>query len=110
MSEKMFQLCCNELEIDIIVLDLSKRLPFSLKRTAVSHAVERGIFFEITYSASLRDPLARRTLISNAQALVELSKGRNVIVSSEAVSAFDVRAPYDIINLFVWTPLHMYKY
>jgi len=45
---------CANFDIDIITLDLSSRLPFSLKFGAVHQAVQRGVFFEITYSPVLR--------------------------------------------------------
>ena len=46
---------------------------------------------------------ARRNLIGNAMALIRATRGRGIIVSSEARKALDVRAPADVINLAcVW--------
>ena len=45
---------CSSFEIDIITLDLSNRLPFSLKFGPVNLALQRGLFFEITYAPTLR--------------------------------------------------------
>jgi hypothetical protein len=40
----------------------------------VNQAIERGVYFEIQYTAALHDAVARRNLISNAIALVNASK------------------------------------
>jgi len=98
-NEKIFQLACSVLDIDIISLDFSSRLPFYLKLPMVNLAIERGIHFEITYGASIRDTTARKHLISNAANLVRVTRGKNIIISSEAQKALEIRGPYDIINL-----------
>jgi ribonuclease P/MRP protein subunit RPP1 len=53
-TEKLFQQCCQNLDIDVISLDLSSKLPFSIKTPTVQQAVTRGISFEIRYSHALR--------------------------------------------------------
>jgi RNase P/RNase MRP subunit p30 len=53
-NEKLFQQCCQNLEIDIISLDLSHKLPFSVKTPIVQQAIARGIHFEICYSSALK--------------------------------------------------------
>jgi len=98
-NEKIFQVACSVLDVDIISLDFSTRLPFYLKLPMVNLAIERGIHFEITYGASLRDNSARKYLISNAANLVRVTRGKNIIISSEAQKALEIRGPYDIINL-----------
>ena len=63
---------------------------------------------EICYSAGLGvsggDPAgARRNLISNATQLIRATRGRGIIISSEARSALGCRGPFDVINLAaVW--------
>lgn len=99
-SEPLFKWCCEECEIaDIISLDLSQKLPFVLKNGPVQHAIKRGLFFEIRYGAALRDQTARRHVISNARELVRVTKGKNLLISSEANQALDYRGPYDVVNL-----------
>jgi len=98
-TEKLFQQACKTLEIDIISLDMTDRLPFFLKFPTVNAAIERGVHFEITYSPALRDPTQRKNLISTALDLVVFAKGKNIIVSSGAENELDFRGPYDIINL-----------
>lgn len=111
---------------------MSARLPFYLKHSTVGLAVERGIYFELCYSAAIRgkephdkvfganavslerkvlilalclfhvgiiDATARRNLISNAQSLIRVTRGKNIILSSQAMKAMELRGPYDIVNL-----------
>ncbi|KAJ3023108.1 Ribonuclease P protein subunit p30 [Thoreauomyces humboldtii] len=98
-SEKMFQQACGTMDVDIISLDMGNRLPWYLKQPTVNVAVTRGIFFEITYAPAIRDASSRRHLISNAAQLVRITKGKNIIISSEAQKAMELRGPYDVINL-----------
>ncbi|ORY01412.1 ribonuclease P protein subunit p30 [Basidiobolus meristosporus CBS 931.73] len=98
-TEKLFQAACGTFEVDIISLELSTRLPFYLKHSTVGLAIERGIHFEISYSACIKDSTARRHLISNAINLIRVTRGKNIIVTSEAQRAMELRGPYDIINL-----------
>lgn len=105
LNERALNLCCHSLECDIISLDLSVRLPFILKFKTLGSALQRGIRFEICYSAGLTagGSEARRNLISGATALIRATRGRGIIVSSEARSALGVRGPWDVINLAtVW--------
>ena len=103
-TEKALQLCCGSLDCDLISLDLSQRLPFILKFRTVSSALQRGIRFEICYSPSITGGSdARRNLISGATALIRATRGRGLIISSEAKSALGLRGPWDVINLgVVW--------
>ncbi|CAG8510753.1 12291_t:CDS:2 [Dentiscutata erythropus] len=98
-NEKTFTNACNTLEIDIISLEMGSRLPFYLKHSIVGTAIERGIFFEISYAPAIRDSTSRHHLISNAQNLVRVSRGKNIIITSEAQRAMELRGPYNIVNL-----------
>ena len=100
-NEKAFTLCCLSLDCAIISLDLSERLPFLLKMRPVAVALQRGVRFEVCYSAGV---LGLRTgglanLIGGATALIRATQGRGIIVSSEARSALGLRAPMDMMNL-----------
>ena len=90
---------CSSLQVDIISLDLAHRLPFRLRPKVLAPAVERGVMFEISYACCLRDETSRRLLFSNATALARATRGRNIIISSGARTAFELRGPYDVINL-----------
>ncbi|XP_031561574.1 ribonuclease P protein subunit p30-like [Actinia tenebrosa] len=98
-SDKLFQQCCGSLDVDIISIDMTSRLPFYIKLPQVKQAIERGIHFEIVYSPAIRDNTQRRYIMSNAMELVRASKGRNVIMSSEAENQIDLRGAYDVANL-----------
>ncbi|KAG2209881.1 hypothetical protein INT46_005162 [Mucor plumbeus] len=93
-----FDICkhaCQTLEVDLISLDLakSKALPGFV---AAQVAVNRGIFFEICYSQSFRDPNKRFLFFNNVKRLVEVTRGHNLIFSSEAMRALDIRRPADL--------------
>jgi ribonuclease P/MRP protein subunit RPP1 len=85
--------------VDIVTLDMSKRLPFKVTEKQVKQALAKGITFEICYSAGLRDGLARRYFFSNSLHLVAVTGGRGVILSSGAEAACSLRGPYDVLNL-----------
>ncbi|GIC92667.1 ribonuclease P subunit p30 family protein [Aspergillus udagawae] len=104
-NEKALLNACTNLECDLISLDLSVRLPFYFKFKMLSAAIERGVRLEICYGPGVtRSGLeARRNLIGNAMGLIRATRGRGIVVSSEARRALGVRAPWDVINLTcVW--------
>lgn len=104
-NEKSLLNACNNLDCDLISLDLSVRLPYHFKLKTLAAAIARGIRFEICYSPGVTGSglEARRNLIGNAMALIRATRGRGIIISSEARRALAVRAPMDVINLAcVW--------
>ncbi|KAL2831827.1 RNase P subunit p30-domain-containing protein [Aspergillus cavernicola] len=104
-NEKALLNACTSAECDIISLDLSVRHPYHFKFKMLSAAIARGIRFEICYGPGVTGSglEARRNLIGNAMALIRATRGRGIIVSSEARKALGVRAPFDVINLAcVW--------
>lgn len=98
-SEKMFQHACTSMDIDIISLDMSQRLPFYIKHSTVGLAITRGIRLEICYASGISDINCRKNLISNASALIRATRGKGIIISSEASNLMYCRSGYDIINL-----------
>ncbi|XP_047464190.1 ribonuclease P protein subunit p30 isoform X2 [Mugil cephalus] len=98
-SEKLFHAACTSYDIDIICVPVTDKLPFFFKRAPVNGAIDRGVVFEVSYSAALRDSTLRRYTIANAVALMDVCKGKNVILSSGAEKALELRGPYDITNL-----------
>jgi ribonuclease P/MRP protein subunit RPP1 len=68
-------------------------------------AIRRGIRFEICYAQAVQGGSAekRRNFISNTLAIVRATRGRGLVVSSEARTVMGVRAPADVGNLLsVW--------
>lgn len=104
VNEKALQLCCGTLDCDLISLDASQRLPFPIKFKTVAAALQRGVRFEICYSPGIVGSNdARRNIISNAASLIRATRGRGIILSSEAKTALGLRGPSDVINLaHVW--------
>ncbi|KAG9345982.1 hypothetical protein JZ751_007797 [Albula glossodonta] len=86
-------------DVDIICIAVAEKQPFFFKRPPVNGAIDRGVFFEISYVAAIKDSTMRRYTISNALSLMETCKGKNVIVSSGAETGLELRGPYDIANL-----------
>lgn len=71
----------------------------------LSAAISRGVRVEICYGPGITGSGvdARRNLIGNAMSLIRATRGRGIIVSSEARKALGIRAPWDVINLTcVW--------
>ncbi|KAL6653402.1 hypothetical protein ACP70R_008980 [Stipagrostis hirtigluma subsp. patula] len=97
--DHLCQVQCQQL--DLISIDFSRRLPFRLKLPMVKIALQRGLHFEIAYSPiiSADDINSRRNLLSDAKLLVDWTKGKNIIISSAAHTATEIRGPYDVINL-----------
>lgn len=105
MNEKTLLNACTNLECDLISLDLSMRLPYHFKFKMLSAAISRGIRIEICYGPAVTGSGldARRNLIGNAMALIRATRGRGIVISSEAKRALGIRAPWDVINLAcVW--------
>ncbi|KAJ7980922.1 Ribonuclease P subunit p30 [Quillaja saponaria] len=99
LNQAAFDQACQRLEVDVIAIDFSVKLPFRLKQPMVKAAAERGVYFEITYSDLITNIQTRRQLIFNAKLLVDWTRGRNIILSSAAPSVNEVRGPYDVMNL-----------
>jgi ribonuclease P/MRP protein subunit RPP1 len=105
-TEKAFLAACGKdlSEHSIISLDLTIRQPFFFKPVPLMTAVKRGVKIEICYAQATMEGLsARRYFISNVLEIIRATKGRGLILSSEAKSALGVRAPADVVNLMdVW--------
>ncbi|KAM9700143.1 ribonuclease P protein subunit p30 isoform 4-T4 [Menidia menidia] len=111
-TEKLFHAACLLYEVDIVCITVTEKLPFFFKRAPISGAVDRGLVFEVSYSASIRDSTMRRYTIANASSLVESSRGKSLILSSAAEQVLELRGPHDVSNLalllgsvgFCWVP------
>ncbi|KAK5112520.1 hypothetical protein LTR62_004277 [Meristemomyces frigidus] len=100
IDERTLQLACSSLDCDIISVDLTQRLPYYFKFKMLSEAVKSGKRLEICYGQGLMsDSSARRNLISNATQLIRASRGRGLMISSEAKAAVGCRGAWDAINL-----------
>ncbi|XP_072996685.1 uncharacterized protein [Typha latifolia] len=100
LNQIAFDHACKFSEIDMISIDFSQKLSFRLKHPLVEAAIKRGLHFEITYSHFIADINVRRQMLSDAKLLVDWTRGKNLIISSAASTASEIRGPYDVINLF----------
>lgn len=94
----------QSLECDLVSLDLSQRFPFYFKHKPFSAALQRGIRFEVCYAPGVLNSdggASRRNLISNATQLIRVTRGRSLVISSEAKRAIACRAPADVVNLAI---------
>ncbi|XP_019706305.1 uncharacterized protein [Elaeis guineensis] len=98
-NQVAFDEACKFSEVDIISIDFSQRLPFRLKLPMVEVAIKRGLYFEITYSHLIADVHVRRQMLSDAKLLVDWTRGKNLIISSAASTANEIRGPCDVANL-----------
>ncbi|BAT16106.1 Os12g0175900 [Oryza sativa Japonica Group] len=85
--------------LNIVSIDFSHKLSFRLKLPMLKLALQKGLHLEIAYSPLIADAASRRQAIAEAKLLVEWTKGKNLIISSAAHTASEIRGPYDAINL-----------
>jgi len=81
---------------DIVSLDVSAaRLAFPLLPAAAAAAVAHGAAFELRYAPAIRDASARRFFISGARAVLAVTRGHGILLSSGARTALELRSPRD---------------
>ncbi|KAL9322825.1 hypothetical protein ACSQ67_010878 [Phaseolus vulgaris] len=98
-NQTAFDLACQSMEVDIISIDFSAKLPFRLKQPMVKIAMQRGVCFEVSYSDLFAGVHKRRQLIGSAKLLMEWTRGRNIVFSSAAPTVNELRGPCDVANL-----------
>ncbi|CAL5017027.1 unnamed protein product [Urochloa decumbens] len=88
-------------QLDLISIDFSHaKLPFRIKLPMLKLALQKGLHFEIAYSPLIStDTNAKRNFLAEVKLLVDWTKGKNLIISSAAHTASQIRGPYDVINL-----------
>ncbi|XP_063095544.1 ribonuclease P protein subunit p30 isoform X3 [Cavia porcellus] len=93
------EVACTHLDVDLVCVTVTEKLPFYFKRPPVNVAIDRGLGFELVYSPAIKDSTIRRYTISNALNLMQICKGKNIIISSAAERPLEIRGPYDVANL-----------
>ncbi|KAI0798751.1 RNase P subunit p30-domain-containing protein [Xylaria sp. FL0064] len=132
-TEESFSAACQSLnDVSLISLDLTVRQPFVFRPKPCMFAVSRGVRFEVCYAQVLQgaapahvlgsksskdgysyagntgvgvgvDARARATFIGNMASLIRATRGRGIVISSEAQSVLGLRGPADVVNLLhVW--------
>ncbi|KXJ91208.1 RNase P subunit p30-domain-containing protein [Microdochium bolleyi] len=105
LTDKAFQnACLNMAEPSLISLDMTQHLPFHFRPKPCMAAINRGLRFEVCYSQMLTaDARGRASFIGNVVELVRATRGRGIVLSSEAKNAMGLRGPADVVNLLaVW--------
>ncbi|NXE06385.1 RPP30 protein, partial [Lophotis ruficrista] len=82
-TEKLFHIACTTLDVDLVCINVTEKLPFYFRRPPVNMAIDRGIYFELLYTPAIKDSTMRRYTISNAISLMQICKGK---VSSQSES------------------------
>ncbi|XP_074687008.1 ribonuclease P protein subunit p30 isoform X1 [Strix aluco] len=98
-TEKLFHIACTTLDVDLVCINVTEKLPFYFRRPPVNMAIDRGIYFELLYTPAIKDSTMRRYTISNAISLMQICKGKNIVISSGAERPLELRGPYDVANL-----------
>ncbi|XP_054061485.1 ribonuclease P protein subunit p30 [Rissa tridactyla] len=98
-TEKLFHIACTTLDVDLVCINVTEKLPFYFRRPPVNMAIDRGIYFELLYTPAIKDSTIRRYTISNAISLMQICKGKNIVISSAAERPLELRGPYDVANL-----------
>ncbi|XP_065527963.1 ribonuclease P protein subunit p30 isoform X1 [Lathamus discolor] len=92
-------IACTTLDVDLVCINVTEKLPFYFRRPPVNMAIDRGIYFELLYTPAIKDSTLRRYTISNAISLMQICKGKNIVISSAAERPLELRGPYDVANL-----------
>lgn len=100
-AEKLMQALSNTYDVDVISFDVAETLPMFIRKPQIKLMMNHGIFFEVNYSPAIRDASVRRSTISFAKMLIEQCRGKNLILSSAAENALELRGAYDVANLGV---------
>ncbi|XP_070801508.1 ribonuclease P protein subunit p30 isoform X1 [Pituophis catenifer annectens] len=98
-NAKLFHVACTTLDVDLVCVDVTEKLPFFIKRPSVNVAIERGVYFELIYVPAIKDTTMRRYTISNTFSLMQICRGKNIVLSSGAEKPIQLRSPYDVANL-----------
>uniref|UniRef100_A0A8C7BMJ1 Ribonuclease P protein subunit p30 n=1 Tax=Neovison vison TaxID=452646 RepID=A0A8C7BMJ1_NEOVI len=75
-TEKLFHVACTHLDVDLVCITVTEKLPFYFKRPPINVAIDRGVGFELIYSPAIKDSTMRRYTISNALNLMQVCKGK----------------------------------
>lgn len=53
-SDELFELACKELNLDVISFHFDERLSFELNPLLIKRAMERRVYFEISYAPTIK--------------------------------------------------------
>lgn len=102
-NEKIFQSICTEQDcqnFDIITFDISDQLLYTVKKTQILEVIRKGISIEICYSSAISDKEKKKQVLSNCLEIIKATKGKNLIISSQAYNFIYHRSPFDLVAIF----------
>ena len=73
--------------------------PWKFVLGQVAKLLARGVVFELEFNPMLRDPASRRQWLMNAQSVVTLCRGKNLLLTSGARTSLEARSPYDLAQV-----------
>lgn len=96
-NETNLEYCCNELyNIDIISINCIDKINFYSKKKKIFHAIDKGIYFEFNISEFISNDSNRNLFIYNFSMFIEITKGKNLIISTGCSNYIHHRNPTDI--------------
>ena len=98
-NAKIFSYLCKSADVDIISLDFNHRLNFPINKKLLDEAIQRGVFFEISYSPLLSSSGARREMCSSTQIILQYLRGKQLILTSGVDNCAQLRGPMDVVNI-----------
>ncbi|XP_045597688.1 ribonuclease P protein subunit p30 [Procambarus clarkii] len=90
--------CQTLVDVDIISLNPEDRNT-RFARKLLRLAVERDIYFELSYGPCITNSCSRQQTITLSHLLHQCSRSANIIVTSRARIPSHLRYPYDVMNL-----------
>ena len=64
---RVFNYVCSNAEVDIILVDYSRKIPFHMPKKAVDAALKRGVCIEILYAPAIKGVYARDCICTCVQ-------------------------------------------
>ena len=98
LSEHVYKYVCQNSEIDILSLDISKYIPKGNWKD-LKTAINRGIYIELRYSQILFSSNQRQTFFSTCSSIIHVTRGKNIIFGFGIIDSDKIRQPSDLIHL-----------
>ncbi|KRZ36262.1 Glycoprotein endo-alpha-1,2-mannosidase-like protein [Trichinella pseudospiralis] len=99
LSEAIFNFVFDNLEVDLLTTDMMNREVWFEDDSLYRKAVHCGKFIEISYSPAILSAEKKVEVFSHGSELFRMVGPRGIILTSRAFGAFEMRGPYDVINI-----------
>ncbi|KAG8135406.1 hypothetical protein E2320_008427 [Naja naja] len=100
------KVACTTLDVDLVCVEVTEKLPFFIKRPSVNavrgsfnKSNRRGVYFELLYVPAIKDSTMTVHNL-NAYNLLQICRGKNIVLSSGAEKPIQLRGPYDVANMY----------